>query len=276
MYRVSGQLNHAYDSVVLIPSYQDNDGLLITLESLNEENNPINILIVDDGSTVSVESRVRDLFSHHNIVVITLEENRGIITALNIGLDFCCDHKIRFVYRLDAYDINVKGRLEKQKKLMKRSGSALVGGAVEYFCESGESISTLYLPTRSSEIKRLQVFRSCFIHPAVLLDLKLLGRDFRYLHDFRHAEDYELFLRISRSFEVANIEDVVTRCLIRHGGISLSNRRDQLVSVFNAQVKYFDWLSKYSYLGVLKTICLYFFPRNIVEFIKIKILKVHQ
>lgn len=276
MYHVSGQLNHDYDSAVLIPSYQDNEGLLITLRSLNEEESSVNILVVDDGSTISVVSGLRDFVSHHNIVVITLKENQGIITALNTGLDYCSDNNIRFVYRLDAHDINVKGRLEHQKALMKSSGAALVGGAVEFFGESGQSISILQLPTESSDIKKLQIFRSCFVHPAVLLDLQLLGKGFRYSHDFRHAEDYEFFLRISRSFDVANIEQVVTRCLIRSGGISLSNRKAQINSVFKTQFKYFDWSSRYSYLGVAKTTFLYLFPRDLVEFIKIKVLKVHQ
>lgn len=276
MYSVTGIVNNSSDSAVLIPSYQDNEGLLITLCSLNNEITPINIIIVDDGSQVSVVQGVDGFQTHHNIVIITLAKNQGIVKALNTGLDFCDSSEIKYVYRLDAHDINVEGRLSKQKDVMLEKNAALVGGAVEFFDENGKTISVLHLPQSSNEIKKLQIFRSCFVHPAVMLDLSKLGDLYRYSNDYIHAEDYELFMRITRSFHVENIHDVVTKCLIRQGGISLSNRSHQIKSVMKAQIKYFDFNSKYSYLGVLKTTVLYLFPRNVVEFIKIKILKVHR
>lgn len=276
MYSVMGVVNKKSDSAVLIPSYQDNEGLLVTLFSLNDEIIPINIIIVDDGSKVSVIDGVDGFQTHHNIIIITLSKNQGIIEALNTGLDFCDSNEIKYVYRIDAHDINVKGRFSKQKEAMLEKDAALVGGAVEFFGEDGKTISVLHLPQSSSEIKKLQIFRSCFVHPAVMLDLSKLGCLYRYSNDYRHAEDYELFLRITRSFHVENIHDVVTKCLIRQGGISLSNRTCQIKSVMKTQIKYFDFHSKYSYLGVLKTVFLFLFPRDLVEFIKIKVLKVHR
>ncbi|GAD79653.1 glycosyltransferase [Vibrio ezurae] len=275
MRSIFGTLDRSIDSVVLIPSYNDNKGLVATLESLNDEIE-LNVLIVDDGS----KQPVVDLLSSHsfsqNIVVITLHENQGIIKALNTGLKFSYTEGIRFVFRLDACDINVKGRFEKQLNLLQSLDLALVGGGVEYFSEDKSEKLFLRPPLVSDEIAAKQKYRTCFVHPTVLLDLGKLKLDFLYSSKYQHAEDYELFLRVTKFFPTGNVDAIVTKCLVRFEGLSLTNRKLQLKSVLKAQCVNFDYLSLYSYFGLFKTINLLFIPRSFIEFLKIRVFKSYE
>lgn len=275
MYSVCGELNQKSNSAVLIPSYCDNEGLIKTLDSLEDEEY-INIVIVDDGSYVSVASFLVDYTFKQNIVVITLESNKGIVEALNTGLKFLHENNVQYVFRLDACDINVKGRFAKQLDRIRSTNSALVGGCVEFFFEESNHTQILRLPSLSKEIAKKQFYRTCFVHPAVLLDLNKLNLDYMYSSKFKHAEDYELFLRITQKFNTTNVEDIVTKCIIRNNGLSLSNRKMQVFSVLKAQITHFKVNNVYSYIGVIKTSILLIAPRSFVEIIKKKVFSLYE
>lgn len=248
----------------LIPTYNDNHLLLETLYSVDDED--IHILIVDDGSEVRVEEFISNYIFCSDIQVLTFNENKGIIQALNEGLQYLKRHKFRYVFRIDAGDINVKGRVDKQLKILMDDNVGMLGGHVEYYSDDVDFIH--YLPVNDTEIKQLQHMRSCFIHPSMAIDVFQV--DGLYSEKFKHAEDYEFFLRVLKEnkVKVGNLDEVVVRCLVRSDGISLSNRREQIFSVIKAQLVHFDFSNKYSYLGFLKSFILLALPYNIVENIK--------
>lgn len=251
-------------SSFLIPSYNDNDFLLRTLESIDNEG--IHILIVDDGSEVRVEKFISNYNFNSEITVVTLEENQGIIRALNEGLLYLKENMFRYIFRIDAGDININGRVDKQLEFLVSKKLGMLGGHVEYYTNDNKFAH--YLPIEDVEIKRLQYMRSCFIHPSVVFDLDKI--DGLYSENFKYAEDYELFLRVLKhpGVNVGNLDEIVVQCLVRSDGISLSNRRKQIVSVIKAQVVHFDVKNKYSYLGVFKSILLLVLPYGVVEKLK--------
>lgn len=67
--------------VVLIPAYNAADSLPDLLRQLNGEPQPVNVLVVDDGSTDSTGPRAREMGAS----VITHERNRGKGAALSTG-----------------------------------------------------------------------------------------------------------------------------------------------------------------------------------------------
>lgn len=262
---VFGKLDPALNFSILIPSYNDNSGLIDTLESLSDEIYS-NILIVDDGSDYPVYDLLKKYITPHNIVILQLKKNSGIIIALNSGIDFLYNNRIRYVYRLDSCDLHCNGRIKKQMDKMVSTGAAIVGGHVEYFDDNSSFI--LELPTEYEQIKRMQYYRSCFIHPAVLLDLSKIETVNTYKKKYLHAEDYDLFLRVVKKNTAVNIDEIVVKCLIRSNGLSLSNRKKQISSVLKSQMDNIAVLNIFSYLGILKTIVIMIVPMKIVNIIK--------
>ncbi|WP_122055917.1 glycosyltransferase [Vibrio sp. Evd11] len=253
---------------ILIPAYNDKDGLKKTIDSICEKD--INVLVVDDGSDEKLSLSEFGVVNF-SLVIIRLKCNSGIVKALNVGLSTCKENKIRYVFRLDCCDIYVESRMEKQLNFLKENNFAMVGGNVEFFDENNRVLYKSNLPESCRDIKTKQVYRSCFIHPAILFDLNSLDFDVYYEKEYIHAEDYELFLRIVHSHDVGNIKDIVTRCLIRESGLSLSNRNAQILSVIKSQIKFFNYTKLLCYFGVVKSISLLVLPIKITNFVKTKL-----
>lgn len=254
-------------SAFLIPSYNDNEELKKTLFSLDGEG--IDILVVDDGSEVPVSSALETSDFNFNFDIMRLHKNQGIIYALNTGIELLRAKGYQYIFRMDAGDINIPGRVDKQLELMNKKNLVLVGGHVEYFSHKEHFVHKVPLDART--ITNQQCFRSCFIHPSVLMDIRYIPTADVYSSFYVHAEDYELFLRLSKKFasRIGNVDQPVVKCLIRSSGISLSNRTQQIKSVIKAQCNHFEYSNFYSYLGLLKSVFLLCIPYEIVQKIKL-------
>lgn len=273
--KTTGYWNSLERSAVLIPCFNDTEGLKATLSSLDGDCF-FNVLVIDDGSSVILSDCIDTEAYSFNLTVLRLSENSGIITALNTGLSFLLNKKVVNCFRLDCCDLHVKGRFEKQLNFADENGLFLVGGAVEFFDEDQNSLSTIVLPSSDSDIKKKQCYRSCFIHPSVMINLAVLNDVGYYNQKYAHAEDYDFFFRVSKKFKVGNLEDVVVKCLIRQSGLSLSNRNGQIKSVLRSQFDNADWFNLYTYIGMIKTILLFIAPRKFIEIIKTNFFNIYS
>ena len=95
------------DICILIPCYNNIEGLVQSVESIVYHDGRYVIVIVDDGSAAAVTEK--DLYLHIpttvNIHIIRLQQNTGITRALNAGLDYIyANFQVRFIARLDCGD----------------------------------------------------------------------------------------------------------------------------------------------------------------------------
>ena len=97
---------------VLIPVWNNQEGLLSTLEALARDEAPYDILVVDDGSQPPVSCG--EQYGIHRTTILRLSENQGIENALNAGLERILGWGTSYVARLDASDLPVPGRIGKQ------------------------------------------------------------------------------------------------------------------------------------------------------------------
>ena len=76
------------DFYVLIPCYNDQEGLVRSLESIHYDTAKFAVLIVDDGSAIPVQHAhlLSFVAAGFSINIITLPSNQGIVKALNAGL----------------------------------------------------------------------------------------------------------------------------------------------------------------------------------------------
>jgi len=251
---------------LLIPVYQNQSGLEKTLRSVRGEN--LDVFVVDDGSfpPITVDP-YQDWFPV--LRVCRLEQNSGITIALNYGLNEILRLPYKYIARLDAGDVSLPGRFQKQWAFLEDNPNyALIGGQVKFVDKDGREIWREHFPTSYEEIRRVMHARNCFIHPSVMIRVSALKHIGGYRTNYPAAEDYELFMRLTKHFPVANLVDIVINYEVNPSGISIQKRRRQVLSRMKVMIKYFDPRLKESYLGILKNLFLLIVPYPIV--IKIK------
>jgi glycosyltransferase involved in cell wall biosynthesis len=215
---------------VLITIYNDQDGLETALESIREEDNTFTVVVVD-GASVPPTNIDFDQYPF-KIVLIRQEERSGIIGGLNAGLDYIRKEGFLYMARLDAGDLHRRERLGIQYRRLRDSKDlAMVGSNALYRSEeTGEELFVTNLPLRSKAIRKWSVFRTCFIHPTVMIRLDRIDDSLRYESRYLHIEDYVLFTKIAERYETENLEEPLVDCFVREKGISRSNDRAQLLS----------------------------------------------
>jgi glycosyltransferase involved in cell wall biosynthesis len=119
---------------VIVPVYNSERYLAESLASILEQHHrPLELIVVDDGSTDGTGVKLTDFAKHHGeeTVRILSQERAGIGAALNRGLRAATGSVLAF---LDADDIWAPEKLERQLPVLETEGrSTLVFGWAEWF-----------------------------------------------------------------------------------------------------------------------------------------------
>lgn len=163
-------------------------------------------IIVDDGSTDSTKD-ILDIYSScDSRFVIISRENRGLSASLNEGIAVARGH---WIARMDADDISLPERFERQIEHLEKTGADICGSWVKYFGDIDNQI--LMHASSDDAIKTELLFCCAFAHPTVLMradKIKLLSQPYSEL--MIAAEDYELWVRLAcAGWRMTNIPKVL-------------------------------------------------------------------
>jgi len=240
--------------VVLLPVHRNQVGLDRSLGSLRRAHGCFDVCVVDDGSPEPVSAPLR-LREDLPVSLLRLERNLGIAAALNSGLQHILERKYSYIARLDAGDTVIEGRFERQKQFLDRApGCAVVSSFVDFVDGRQKLLFSHRSPCDHADILRRMHLNNCLLHPASMIRASALRETGIYREDTPGAEDYEIFLRLSRRYELAVLPEVLTRCEYSPQGLSVSRRRRQQKERLKLQFRYFDPKSAYSFLGVARTL----------------------
>lgn len=244
--------------VVLIPVYNHQQALNRTCASL-PEGASYDVVIVDDGSEPALVLPAE--LDPQRAKLIRLAVNGGITRALNAGLEWILGKSYKYIARLDAGDLMLAGRIERQVAFLDaHPDHVLVSGQVRFVDLQGSEVFGDRFPVSDGEIRRAMHGRSCFIHPAVMLRAAALRAVGSYDEHYPNAEDFELFWRLLRHGKGANLADVVVEYEINPAGLSLTKRGLQVRTRIRILLKYFDPLVPESYAGLMKNLMLLLVP----------------
>ncbi|GAA5114251.1 glycosyltransferase [Orbus sasakiae] len=262
------------DLAVLIPVYNDHTEIIVTLNSIREKDNEFKVIIVDDGSTSPL--KIDTSLFPFEIIVIALPQNQGIVEALNSGLRYILqDKNINYIARLDAGDLQREDRLNIQYEYMRSNPDIfLLGSAVNFISEEGVFLYTYQPPLIDSEIKNKIFLRCCFIHPSVIINKTVFEKIDIYSEKYIYAEDYDLFLRITQNYRVANLPNILLSCSIREKGISNSKRRVQMKNTLNLLINNRHYNNIYWFFGITVVIVKWILPRSFFSYVKTIINKI--
>lgn len=172
--------------------------LLQTLEDFE-------LVVVDDGSTDGTPDFLERCKKDKRVKVFALKKNAGIVHALNFGLKHC---HAPLVARQDADDVSTVTRLEIQKKFLDDRPKTILCGTGMYVVDpDGRLLFEVSHPC-SYPVIREQLKTGCvFVHGSVMYrkDAILQAGGYSPELKFRHAEDYELWVRLAKDHVLENI-----------------------------------------------------------------------
>ncbi|MEB1078485.1 glycosyltransferase [Citrobacter portucalensis] len=184
---------------------------------------PTEIICVFDGP---IKKTLSDIICQWqkklNIIVVKLESNVGLGSALNIGLKHC---NYDVVARMDTDDICEERRFEIQIPYFEKNKSiCLMGCHIAEFSGNVENISGKRLvPLAYAEIKKFAKKKSPFNHMTVVYRRDIIKSVGGY-KDHYFMEDYNLWLRvISSGYYVENLDEILV--FARAGENMLARRR---------------------------------------------------
>jgi glycosyltransferase involved in cell wall biosynthesis len=255
------------DFCLLIPCYDNFDGLLLSLRSIVYYPDRFIVLVVDDGSNVPVTSASIKLGIKIDfpLVVLRNEVNKGIADALNKGLQWIEEQNAaNYVARLDCGDVCAPDRFYKQMDFMRGHPEVGLLGSWCVFEDRSTSFSYQFkTPSSHIQIKAAMHFRNVFIHPTVVFETGLLKKVGHYPTGFEHAEDYAFFYKLIKITHSHILDQFLVTCEINDKGISLKNRPKQLISRAQIVMKYgTDPVLKI--VGLLRVYALRLFPKRLV------------
>jgi glycosyltransferase involved in cell wall biosynthesis len=251
---------------ILIPCYNNIDGLIKSLKSIEYTKNKYIIIVIDDGSAQPVTlARISENCSTlMNIKIIRAESNLGITKALNKGLEFIyANYKPQFIARLDCGDICNYQRFYTQIAFFEANPDIHLTGTWCYFKDNITGEAYRYnTPTTHRKIMREMYFRNVFIHPTVMWRTSATG-NLKYPEQYPCAEDYGLFYEIVLKMKTAIIDEYLVICEINHKGISLLNRVIQLKSRRKV-VSFYGNNKILNLMAVFKLNCLMIIPYQLI------------
>lgn len=244
---------------VLIPAWKDQAGLDRTLEALGREAFAFDVVVVDDGSPEPMACPARA--GAHAVTLERLPRNRGIEHALNVGLRLILERGYRYTARLDCGDRPMPGRLARQAAFLdERPEVGVVGTWARCVDDAGAYLFTLRLPAEDAAIRRRQRYVPGLLHPTVMIRVEALREVGFYSDRYRTAEDYDLFVRISRARRLANIPEALTEYVVSASGTTARRRRRTLVSRLRVQLDNHAWGDPHAYLGIARTLAFLAIP----------------
>lgn len=197
---------------VLMPVYNGGRYLREAITSILAQSfADFELLIIDDGSTDDSVAIIKS-FSEPKIRLVLNEQNIGVARTLNKGIDLA---KGEFIARMDADDISLPLRLEKQLEfLLNHPEINVVATKVRLIDADGrdsgiwpEDFST----STCSEIIRCLPHSNCIAHPSVMMRVDEI-RQYRYWEKQTPAQDYNLWLRMaSANVGISKLDNVLLK-----------------------------------------------------------------
>jgi hypothetical protein len=191
-------------------------------------------IIVDFGSTDRSKSIISKYAATDSRIRFHEIPHCGLAEARNAA---CFRAQGKYIAIVDADDVSLPNRLLWEVEFMEiHQEVGVVGGAVECIDAAGKTVIAWGNPTTDRDIRSALLERCPFFQPTVLMRRDAFADMGGYRGPFAPAEDYDLWLRISERFQVANLERTVLKYRIHPNQVSVRKMAQQSLGFLAAQL----------------------------------------
>lgn len=209
-------------------------------------------LIVDDCSTDNSPAILKEYADKDSRVrVITNEFNLGLTKNLNKMIS---ESRGEYLARFDCDDVSLPDRFKDQVAyLNEHAQCGMVSLWADVIDGQGQYVRTIKYPTTNSELQKALIRYNPFFHPGLMMRKSAVLDVGPYDATWRFAQDYELYFRIAKKYELGNVPRVLLKYRETGGSITGSKNKQQIGFVIKAKKKaisegqYPKW--NYVYLG---------------------------
>ncbi len=220
---------------VVMSTYNDEKFIAEAIQSILDQTYPFfEFIIVNDGSTDNTLSVIKG-FDDPRIVLID-KGNTGLPDSLNRGIQAA---RYDWIARMDADDVALPTRFENQVKLI-RDGVGVIGGQIIKVDENNKIVSKS-ISRNPTKAARCQLYTllgwNPVVHPTTLIKKELVIKCGGYDANFKAAQDFDLWSRMSLLTKIINTPELVLRYRVHSGSITSSRKGRQQMYAFLGLVK---------------------------------------
>jgi glycosyltransferase involved in cell wall biosynthesis len=190
---------------VLMPAFNAEKHIALAIDSILAQSfQDYEFIIINDGSTDNTEQIIGS-YNDARIRYIKNETNLKLIATLNKGFDLCLG---QYIVRMDADDISLPDRIEKQVQFMDKNPEiGLCGTAFESF---GFINGPYFYKSEDIDI-RIRLLHEChMLHPSIIIRTEVIRQHNLYM-TILHGEDLDFFIRIAEQTKLANLPEILIR-----------------------------------------------------------------
>jgi glycosyltransferase involved in cell wall biosynthesis len=212
----------------LLPVYNGEKYIRESIKSILAQTfSDFELIIVNDGSTDSSLEIIQQMRTIDDRIVLINHRHSGIIGALNVGLAAA---RGAFIARMDADDISMPDRFLVQYEFLRDNPDVvLVGGLCGSINDQGHPSITSTTGNRHARADLLDFPPKVVtaLHPLIMVRAETLRSIGGYSSRYEHAEDYDMFMRISQFGRIAHVDKRILDYRIHAENISVTKLVDQ-------------------------------------------------
>jgi glycosyltransferase involved in cell wall biosynthesis len=220
---------------VVMAVYNEDEYLSTAINSILKQTfEDFEFLIIDDGSTDKTPEIIEHYAEQDNrIRYLANQANKGLPASLNKGIEHASG---KYIARMDADDISLPRRFEKQIEYLDSNPSVhVVGSYASLIGKNGECLGKKTFPQGGRNPEGLKREGPRVPHPSVMMRRSSLQYVSGYREPFRYAQDLDLWIRMSRKFG-EDFLGIIPEPLIKYRLTPGQYRRRSVISVYRSYV----------------------------------------
>lgn len=183
---------------VIIPAYKCASTITQTINSALNQQVPLELIVINDQSPDSLDQVMEQFRGNPRLSYLRNEKNMGVAKTRNKGVSLA---KGEYVAFLDADDLWVDGKLQKQLQVLLESQTVLCCTARELITPEGKSSGRI-IPVKE-EISYKELLKHNSISCSSVLIRTDVAREFPMHHEDSH-EDYIMWLEVLQKYGTAS------------------------------------------------------------------------
>ncbi|WP_298236878.1 glycosyltransferase [uncultured Algibacter sp.] len=256
---------------VLLPHYNNQVGLQLTLNSLLSESEEFTVFVFDDGSDEvdKTDEIIKNFRDQLDIRFIKNAENIGIAKTLNKGLKFIIElNQYEFIARIDAGDVNLNDRFKHQKQaFLNDNDLGLVASWVRFVDMERKKLFEFKPPSSHNDLKEVIHLYNPFVHPSVMYRCELVSKLGYYPENYPALEDHAFFFKIKKTYTTKVLENILLEYEVNPESISTKNRHKQTKSRIKLFLNEYKF-GFYTTLGLFRAILTHILPQKLLILMK--------